>query len=173
MSRHYRRLLMIMIASVIFTGCGDNMPNASGTGNTVCIFSDRSVPGKRYDFVIRGSECFAQVVDFPGYENRMFFLRSNLPESLLIDIKKWCSAPGEVNPPFPPGGVHFSRTYLANSETSARNVAFFRDDNKQIERFLLDLRRAIVGASYSIKAPPSWVSSDIAIQKELGFETSP
>ena len=137
-----------------------------------CVFSDTGVPGKRYEFVVRGSDCFAQVADFPGYDNRMFFLRSDLPESLLIDIKKWCSAPGQIDPPFPPGGVHFSRTCVVESETSARRVAFFRNDNEQLERFLLKLRQAVIGPSYGINTPPGWVSSDTAIQRQLGFEIS-
>lgn len=69
--------------------------------------------------------------------------------------------------------MHFSRTRLAASEMPGANVAFFRDSNKQMERFLWNLRQAVTGPAYSVEVPPGWVSSDIAIQEELGFGISP
>ena len=79
---------------------------------TAFVFVDRSDPEFEYAYVVSTKGVIAQVSVFPGYTNRQLFAVPHLPEPLAAGAKRWEQVPGEIRPPFIPGGPWFSRTAL-------------------------------------------------------------
>ena len=136
---------------------------------TAFVFVDRSDPEFEYAYVVSTKGVIAQVSVFPGYTNRQLFAVPHLPEPLAAGAKRWEQVPGEIRPPFIPGGPWFSRTaILLDAETPAE-TEYFKDSNEGLRKWLRDLRKAVVKEDCRLAELPRWIAENSQMTRRLGM----
>jgi len=136
---------------------------------SIWIYTDNSDSRERLDFILKDGECLLQVSAFPGYGTRRWFLCQSLPPGLQKETVRWLETSGQIQPPFSPGGVYFSRARVDGSPPQVQELAFFRNNNTDLAKWLSDLRCAVARPEFAVDKLPEWVDSNSALKKQLGF----
>jgi len=161
----------VTAALLLIGGCGCQA-REDAMSQSIWIVTDDSAPQERCDYVLRGNECFAQVAQFPGYEIRKWYYCPELPDVVREIMKERVEMPSDISPPFPPGGVHFSRVRIEGVPPREGQRAFFRDNNSKVASWVAQLRQAAVRAEFEVSEElPELVSSNPAVKTQLGLRT--
>jgi len=122
-----------------------------------------------YSYIVRGNEVVVQKAVFPGYEDRTWYRRTIHSDDSMKLVKEWAVRPGNITPPFKPGGPWWSRFSIAPDRTRARGEAWFSNDSVEIADWLGTLKGECVRDELRIEQLPSWVTDDERLNRYFGF----
>jgi len=165
-------LVPLLATTMFFCGCKSGTEQVGNTGKGqpyYYVFTDRSDPILEYVFVLKDGEMFAQVANFPGYEDRTYYQMRELPAELQRQIAKWIERKADVTPPLVPSGPNFSVTQVPLTRSGIAETRYFKSDNQDIKAFLRDLRADVVIERHKVSEPPEWVMRDQRIRMHLGL----
>jgi hypothetical protein len=137
--------------------------------DAVYLFHDRHDAVLEHLFAFRDEEAVVQVAVFPDYAEPRWYHCQKLPPELLQRVRTWAARPGDIKPPFEPHGPWFSRITYTPDRTRERGEGWFRNDNREVERWFATLRQALVREEYRVEALPLWVKEDEQVRKHFGL----
>jgi hypothetical protein len=164
--------LSALVAGAILWQWGTPSPVVAGESwspETTYIFSDRTDPVWEYCYLVRGNEVVVQKAVFPGYADRSWYRRTVHSEGLMNQMKEWAVRPGNISPPFKPGGPLWSRFSITPDATRERGEAWFSNDNIEVADWLGTLKRECVRNEYRIEKLPAWIADDERVNRYFGF----
>lgn len=149
---------------LLFGGCQEPAPLSDVE---VRVLGNRSDPTYEWVFAFYGDEVVAQRHIFPGYTQTIIFSYSATSPAIP---DKFVVGPGNVEPPFVPGGPWFYRVDIPGDASAEIRTVYFGNDTRELGQAFSDLETVIQSKGKRLDVLPDWVAESSRIRSYFGYE---